>query len=134
MAQLRDTAIDGNLTVKGVKLFYEAGDTVDFTDNNGVNVTGWVDSQNNVIFTIPITKPVIGTPNAQAISSKGFVLRQNGEGCFGSTPASFVLPKICVVTHSYVTGFILTASFEEQTNAIVNAPIAVHWQGTIELT
>lgn len=138
MAQLKDTAIngylavDGNIILKdGSKLFYEAGDSIDFTNNNAVNVAGWVDSKGNVIFTIPITRPVLGTPNANAVSDLGFVLRQNGVGCFGSTPESYVMPKTCYVAKSYVSGITITASFENQTNAINNSPIAVHWNGTI---
>ena len=138
MAQLKDTVVSGSLTVDGniilkdvTKLFYELGDTIDFTNNNAVNLVGYVDSQHNVIFTIPITRPVMGTPNARADSKLGFVLRQNGNGCCGSTPQSFVMPKSCVATRSYNSGIVLTASFEDNTNLELNSPIAVHWDGYI---
>lgn len=138
MAQLKDTVVSGNLTVDGniilkdgTKLFYELGDTIDFSDNNSVNVVGWVDSNYNVVFTIPITRPVIGTPNARADSKLGFVLRQNGSGCFGSAPESYVKPASCVVTKSYNSGIVLTASFANHANVELNSPIAVHWNGYI---
>lgn len=141
MAQLKDTAINGRLAVDGniilkdgSKLFYEAGDSIDFSNNNSVNTAGWIDSHGNLIFTIPITRPVLGTPTATATSVSGFVVRQNGVGIYGSTPESYVMPLRCVVTKSYNTGFIITAYFQNQSGITLNAPAAVHWSGTITLS
>lgn len=141
MAQLKDTtvngalAVDGNIILKdGSKLFYEAGDTIDFSTNNAVNTAGWIDSHGNLIFTIPITRPVLGTPNATATSDLGFVVRQNGNGIYGSTPESYVKDLRCSIAKTYNSGFIVTAFFENKDGITINAPAAVHWSGAITLS
>lgn len=114
--------------------YYRAGDVIDFT----VRVAGFVtNGGKNVIFTIPITKPVIGAPTAIASSEEGFILRQNGytHGSNGGvSPAVYVKPTSYSVYSNYNSGFIVTAFFDVNTDVTNNSPIGVYWNGIITLS
>lgn len=114
--------------------YYRAGDVIDFN----VRTSGYVtNSGKSVFFTIPITKPVIGSPRAVASSDKGFILRQNGytHGCDGATtPATYVKPTSYHIDSNFNSGFIITAIFDTTTNVENNSPIGVYWDGTITLS
>lgn len=114
--------------------YYRAGDVINFN----VRTSGYVtNSGKSVFFTIPITKPVIGAPNAAASSEKGFILRQNGytHGCDGATtPATYVKPSSYHIDSNFNSGFIITAIFDATTNVENNSPIGIYWDGTITLS
>lgn len=115
--------------------YYRVGDTIDFT----VRVSGYVtNSGKNVLFTIPITKPVIGAPTATASSDNGFVLRQGGKYTHGSdgvtSPVTYAKPTGYRVEPNYNSGFIVTAYFDDTTNATNNDAIGIFWDGTITLS
>ncbi len=111
--------------------YYRAGDTIDFT----VRASGYVtNSGKNVVFTIPITKPVIGAPSATATSGSGFVLRQNNSYTHGSAASTYVKPTSYTVDSNYNSGFVVTAVFDVTTNVVNNNPIGIYWDGTITLS
>ncbi len=111
--------------------YYRAGDVIDFT----VRAAGYVtNSGRNVVFTIPITKPVIGAPSAIATSGSGFVLRQNSKYTHGSAASTFVKPTSYTVDSNYNSGFIVTAYFDVATDVTNNDPIGIYWDGTITLS
>lgn len=111
--------------------YYRAGDTINFK----VRASGYVtNSGKNVVFTIPITKPVIGAPSAIATSSNGFVLRQNNGYTHGSASSTYVKPVSYSVESNYNSGFIVTAVFDVTTNVVNNSPIGIYWDGTITLS
>lgn len=111
--------------------YYRAGDTIDFK----VRAAGYVtNSGKNVVFTIPITKPVIGAPTATATSGSGFVLRQNNAYTHGSAASTYVKPTSYSVESNYNSGFIVTAVFDVTTNVINNNAIGIYWDGTITLS
>ena len=115
--------------------YYRTGDTIDFK----VRASGYVTNNGkNVIFTIPITKPVIGSPNAVATSGNGFILRQNNGYTHGSngasTPSVYAKPTSYSVESNYNSGFIITAVFDVTTNVVNNNPIGIYWDGTITLS
>lgn len=116
--------------------YYRAGDKIDFTGaKNAVRASGYVtNAGQNVVFTIPITKPVIGSPSATAVSGKGFVLRQNNKYTHGSASSTFITPTSYTVESGYNSGFIVTAIFDVTTDVINNNPIGIYWDGTIELS
>lgn len=116
--------------------YYRAGDVIDFTGNSGaVRVAGYVtNAGKNVVFTIPITKPVIGSPTATATSGNGFVLRQGDKYTHGSAASTFVTPTSYSVITGYNSGFIVTAVFDDTTNVINNNAIGIYWDGTITLS
>lgn len=114
--------------------YYRAGDVISFK----VITSGYVSSSGqNVYFTIPITKPVIGNPTATASSTNGFVLRQNGytHGSNGaSSPVTYAKPTRYAIDSNYNSGFIVTVYFDVTTNVTNNSPIGVYWEGTITLS
>ena len=114
--------------------YYRAGDVINFN----VRTSGYVTSGGkNVLFTIPITKPVIGAPTAIASSDNGFILRQDGytHGSDGaSSPITYVQPTSYSIDSNYNCGFVVTAYFDNNTNVVNNSPIGVFWNGKITLS
>jgi hypothetical protein len=103
-----------------------------------VRTCGYVTNNGKtLIFTIPMTLPVLGSPIATASSNNGFVLRQEGytHGSNGaSSPVTYVKPTRYSVEVKLFTGFIVHAFFDDAPNAINNSPIGVYWDGTINLS
>lgn len=115
--------------------YYRAGDTINFK----VATSGYVtNSGKSVIFTIPITKPVIGSPSVSVSSDNGFIFRQNGKythGCNGATsPATYTKPTSYHVDSNFNSGFIVTAIFDVTTDVVNNSPIGISWDGQITLS
>lgn len=111
--------------------YYRAGDVINFK----VRASGYVtNAGRNVVFTIPITKPVIGVPTATASSGSGFVLRQNNAYTHGSASSTYVKPVSYQVESNYNSGFIVTAVFDVTTNVVNNNSIGIYWDGTITLS
>lgn len=114
--------------------YYRAGDVIDFTGNNAVRTSGYVTNANkNIVFTIPVAKPVIGSPSITVTSGQGFVFRQDGNYTHGSSASGFVKPtSYSVVLNS--SGFVITAVFDVTTNSVNNDSIGIYWDGTITLS
>ena len=115
--------------------YYRAGDVLSFTgDSLAVRTSGYVtNSGKNVVFTIPVSKPVIGSPSIMIASGKGFVFRQDGNYTHGSAASTFVKPtSYSVVLNS--SGFVVTAVFDVTTNVVNNDAIGIYWDGTITLS
>lgn len=117
--------------------YYRAGDTISFagnSTNNAVRAIGYVaGSGKNVVFTIPLTKPIIGSPSVTATSNQGFILRQGGNFTHGSASGSYVKPASCTAIANN-SGIVVTAVFDVVTNAINNDVISVYWDGNITLS
>lgn len=116
--------------------YYRAGDVINFQ----VRTSGYVtNSGQNLVFTIPITKPVIGATTATATSNNGFVLRQGGKYTHGSDGANsagtvYAKPTGYKVESNYNSGFIVTAYFDDTTNVTNNDATGIYWDGTITLS
>lgn len=114
----------------GFRPYYRAGDSIGLA----VRTSGYVTSSGqNVIFTVPLTKPIIGAPNARVTKSSGFVLRQNGY-THGSDPSVAAIPTSIQIDSNFNSGFIVTAAFDNTTNVENNSPIGIYWNATIELS
>lgn len=114
--------------------YYRAGDVIDFTGNKSVRTSGYVtNAGKNVVFTINVPKPVIGSPSITATSGQGFVLRQDGNYTHGSAASTFVKPtSYSVILND--SGFIVTAVFDVVTNAVNNDSTGIYWDGIITLS
>lgn len=114
--------------------YYRAGDTINFTGNAAVRTAGYItNAGKNLVFTIHVPKPVIGSPTITVTSGQGFVLRQDGNYTHGSAASTFVKPtSYSVVLNS--SGFVITAVFDVTTNAVNNDATGVYWDGTITLS
>lgn len=115
--------------------YYRAGDTISFagnSTNNAARATGYVVGS-NVVFTIPLTKPVIGSPTVTVTSGQGFIMRQGGKFTHGSASGSYVKPTSysAILNNS---GIVITAVFSDTTNAVNNDVISVYWDGNITLS
>ena len=114
--------------------YYRAGDIIDFTGNAAIRTAGYVtNAGKNVVFTIPITKPVVGAPSIIVESGKGFVFRQGGKYTHGSAASTFVKPTSYSVLLND-SGFVITAVFDVTTDATNNDSTGIYWDGTITLS
>lgn len=116
--------------------YYRAGDTLKFTNNNTyIRTVGYVtNSMKDVVFTIPLSKPIIGTPTANVSESEGLILRQNNTYTHGSAASTYTKPTSYDVFVNPDVGLVVTAHFDVTTNAINNNPIGIYWNGTITLS
>lgn len=114
--------------------YYRAGDVINFTGNNAVRTAGYVtNAGKNIVFTINVTKPVIGSPHITITNGQGLVLRQGGNYTHGSAASTFVKPtSYSVVLNN--SGFVVTAVFDVTTNAVNNDATGVYWDGEITLS
>lgn len=114
--------------------YYRAGDVIDFTGNKAVRTAGYItNASKNVVFTICLPKPVIGSPTVTVASGQGFVLRQDGNYTHGSAANTFVKPT----SYSAVlnpSGIVVTAVFDVTTSSVNNDSTGVYWDGTITLS
>ena len=116
--------------------YYRAEDEIKFS----IRTAGYVTSSGkNVSFTVPITKPVIGSPNATATSGNGFILRQGDaythKSSYDSTNGyTYTTPTKYTVDSNYNSGFVITAEFDNAENVTNNDAIGIYWDGTITLS
>ena len=114
--------------------YYRAGDVIDFTGNKAVRTVGYLTNSNqNVVFTICLPKPIIGSPAVTVVSGQGFVLRQGNSYTHGSAASTFVTPT----SYSAVlnpSGIVVTAVFDVTTNSTNNDSIGIYWDGTVTLS
>lgn len=107
--------------------------------NVDIGTAGYITSGcAEVTFTIPVTRPIIGSPTITAATRNGFVLRQNNAYTHGSTWTgsgyNYAIPDSYDVEYNYNHGIKITANFSNVSNATNNSPIGVHWSGTITLS
>lgn len=106
-----------------LKPYYETGDTVDL-DWYG---SGFIsDSSANVYFSIPLSKPAIGTPSVTVESKSGMQVRQNSKYTHGSSTGTYALPSSYSAVLSSDGGMInIIASFSDITNAENDSPCGI---------
>lgn len=114
--------------------YYRAGDVISFTGSKAVRTAGYVTNANkNIVFTIYLPKPIIGSPTITIESGQGFVLRQGSSYTHGSAADTFVTPT----NYSAVlnpSGIVVTAVFDVTTSSTNNDAIGIYWDGTITLS
>lgn len=101
--------------------YYHRGDTIDvYLHTSGYATTGGKD----ILFLVPLSKPIIGSPTVSVSSINGLVLRQNNSYPHNSSdyckPASY---RVTDVTHAF--GFNVRASFDNNTGVTNNSPIGI---------
>lgn len=126
----------GSVGKVNYKPYYRAGDTIKFTNNSTyIRTAGYVtNAMKDVVFTIPLSKPIIGAPTAQVSESEGLILRQNNTYTHGSAASTYAKPTSYDVFVNPDVGLVVTAHFDVTTNAINNNPIGVYWNGVITLS
>ncbi len=101
--------------------YYRRGDTIDvYLHTSGYTTTGGKD----ILFLVPLSKPIIGSPTVSVSSINGLALRQNDSYPHNSSnyckPASY---RATDVTHAF--GFNVRASFDNNTGVTNNSPIGI---------
>lgn len=117
--------------------YYRAGDVIDII----VKTSGFVTASGTAVaFTIPLAKPIIGSPTAEVTNTATFILRQNGNYTHGSdgasTPNVNAKPKSYSIESNYNSGIVITAIFDSSSGAGSvenNSHIGVAWSGKITL-
>lgn len=114
--------------------YYRAGDVIDFTGSKAVRTAGYLTNSNqNVVFTICLPKPIIGSPTVTVESGQGFVLRQGNSYTHGSAASTFVTPTSYSAALN-PSGIVVTAVFDVTTNSTNNDSIGIYWDGTVTLS
>lgn len=118
-----DVLIGTNCTGNKVDFrpYYHRGDAIDvYLHTSGYTTTGGKD----ILFLVPLSKPIIGNPTVSVSSINGLVLRQNNSYPHNSSnyckPASY---RVTDVTHAF--GFNVRASFDNNTGVTNNSPIGI---------
>ena len=107
--------------------YVRRGDSVNVTIYTAGYLTS---SKTKVAFFVPFTRPIIGTPTVTVTSRDGFILRQSGY-THDSSSSVAVKPASYEAASAYSNGVRIEATFSTTTNAVNNAPIGIHWSGTI---
>lgn len=108
--------------------YYRVGDTISYVD---LYTSGFVTSdKTSVRFTVPISKPVIGSPTITASSVNGFIIRQNNSYKYGSSASAYKTPSTyaCELRGSTL---VITATFPADSTVTNNETIAIAWHGRI---
>lgn len=114
--------------------YYRAGDVIDFTGSESVRTAGYItNAGRNVVFTVCLPKPVIGSPTVAITGGQGFVLRQGGNYTHGSGASTFVKPTSYSIIQNN-SGFVITAVFDVTTNVVNNDATGIYWDGIITLS
>lgn len=114
------------------KPYFAAGDTISFNLATAGYVTN---GSTEVCFTLPISKPIIGSPTLTVTTDKGIVLRQNSKYTHGSSSSAGAVPtSYTLVAEAGGTYINVRAKFATTTNATNNDAIGVSWGGTITLS
>lgn len=117
---------------QNVRLYYRAGDKISFTLRTAGFITG---SKKTLLFTVPLNRPVLGSPTVTAASTNGFLLRQNGNYTSGTTSSTSSGNTYCKPSAYsaalYSTYVHIQATLSDTTNVTNNDTIGIQWEGTI---
>lgn len=104
------------------------GDTMTLTFRTSGYVTN---GGTDVMFWIPISEPVIGSPSVTLASGSGFIFRQGNKYTHGSAASTYVKPVSYEAALAAYNGIYAKAVFSDTTNVTNNSPIGIYWNGTI---
>ena len=102
--------------------YYKKGDSITVSWYGAGFLTN---SKTDVCFSIPLSKPIIGSPTVTVTSSSGLILRQESAYTHGSSSSTYVIPSsysTAAATENYVR---ITAKMSDTTNAVNNSPIGI---------
>lgn len=124
-----DVAIFSKAGNGSFRPYFRAGDSFEIY----ISTAGYLtNSKQDITFTIPLAKPVMGSPTVTASSVSGFVLRQGGSYTHGSSSSTYVKPSSYEATlRGYGTSIQIIATRTTTTNATNNETIGIAWSGKI---
>ncbi len=115
----------------GYRPYIRQGDRI----NVVVRTAGYVtNGGKDVSFTIPLSRPIVGSPTVTVSSVGGFTLRQGTKYTHGSSATATVVPDSYTATYGYTYGVVVTAVFSNVTDVTNNDSIGIYWSGNISFT
>lgn len=103
--------------------YFCAGDSISATFGTAGYITN---SGKDVIFIIPLSKPIVGNPNVTVTSVGGLMVRQNNKYLYGGSSTKYVKPSKYAV-HSTLSGGCInvTATMPNTTDVTNNSPCGI---------
>lgn len=103
--------------------YFCAGDSISATFGTAGYITS---SGKDVIFIIPLSKPIIGNPTVTVTSVKGLMVRQNNKYLYGGSSTKYVKPSKYTV-HSTLSGGCIHvfATMPNTTDVTNNSPCGI---------
>lgn len=104
--------------------YFCAGDSISATFGTAGYITS---SGKDVIFIIPLSKPIVGNPTVTVTSVKGLMVRQNNKYLYGGSSTKYVKPSKYTV-HSTLSGGCIHvfATMSNTTDVINNSPCGIY--------
>lgn len=104
--------------------YFCAGDSISATFGTAGYITS---SGKDVIFIIPLSKPIVGNPTVTVTSVKGLMVRQNNKYLYGGSSTKYVKPSKYTV-HSTLSGGCIHvfATMQNTTDVTNNSPCGIY--------
>lgn len=104
--------------------YFCAGDSISATFGTAGYITS---SGKDVIFIIPLSKPIIGNPTVTVTSVEGLMVRQNNKYLYGGSSTKYVKPSKYAV-HSTLSGgcIHIFATMPNTTDVTNNSPCGIY--------
>lgn len=104
--------------------YFCAGDSISATFGTAGYITS---SGKDVIFIIPLSKPIVGNPTVTVTSVEGLMVRQNNKYLYGGSSTKYVKPSKYAV-HSTLSGGCLHifATMQNTTDVTNNSPCGIY--------
>lgn len=104
--------------------YFCAGDSISATFGTAGYITS---SGKDVIFIIPLSKPIVGNPTVTVTSVKGLMVRQNNKYLYGGSSTKYVKPSKYAV-HSTLNGGCIHvfATMPNTTDVTNNSPCGIY--------
>lgn len=104
------------------------GDTITLT----IRTAGYVtNGKTDVIFWIPVSAPIVGSPTVTLTSGNGFIIRQGDKYTHGSAADTYIKPTSYEAVSTPFNGIYAKAVFSNTTNVVNNDTVGIYWNGTI---
>lgn len=115
----------------GARPYWRKGDSFSYN----IKTAGFVtNGGTEVYFALPLNRILLGSGlTVTATTGSGFVLRQDGKYTHGSSASEYAKPTKYTV-YAYSNYLACVATFSATTNVVNNAPIGVHWDGSITIS
>ena len=104
--------------------YFCAGDSISATFGTAGYITS---SGKDVIFIIPLSKPIVGNPTVTVTSVEGLMVRQNNKYLYGGSSTKYVKPSKYAV-HSTLSGGCIHvfATMQNTTDVTNNSPCGIY--------
>lgn len=104
--------------------YFCAGDSISATFGTAGYITS---SGKDVIFIIPLSKPIVGNPTVTVTSVEGLMVRQNNKYLYGGSSTKYVKPRKYAV-HSTLSGGCIHvfATMPNTTDVTNNSPCGIY--------